>query len=178
RALDHDQIGYTSAVGIAELRQAIAGHYRRTYGLEVDPSDVVVTTGSSGAFLLAFLAAFKPGDSVIVTRPGYPAYRNMLTAIGCRVTVLPGGSRYQPSIAQLEALAERPVGLILASPANPTGTMLSAQELAGLITWCRVNDVQLISDEIYHGITYGATADCAWQTSRDVIVVNSFSKYF
>jgi aspartate/methionine/tyrosine aminotransferase len=177
-AIDGDRIGYTSALGLPALRTAIAEHCRRSYGLAVDGSDVVVTTGSSGAFLVAFLAAFKPGDLVVVTRPGYPAYRNMLVALGCRVMSLPGGARFQPSVAQLEALVERPAGVVLASPANPTGTMLTGPELAGIANWCDANGVRLVSDEIYHGITYGEPASSAWQTSRNAIVVNSFSKYF
>jgi aspartate/methionine/tyrosine aminotransferase len=180
KVLDTDRIGYTSALGIAELRDAIAGHYRHTHALGVDRSHVVATTGSSGGFLLAFLAAFEPGDVVVLARPGYPAYRNMLTALGCRVVELPCGTatRFQPSVAALDALDVRPAGLVVASPANPTGTMVTPAELAAIATWCDVNGVRLISDEIYHGITFSGEASCAWQTSRRAIVVNSFSKYF
>ncbi|HEY2985293.1 MAG TPA: pyridoxal phosphate-dependent aminotransferase [Jatrophihabitantaceae bacterium] len=180
KVLDTDRIGYTSALGIPELRDAIAGHYRHTYGLDVARSAVVATTGSSGGFLLAFLAAFEPGDVVVLARPGYPAYRNMLTALGCRVVELPCGpaTRFQPSVAALDALDVRPAGLVVASPANPTGTMVTPAELAAITTWCDANGVRLISDEIYHGITFSGEASCAWQTSRRAIVVNSFSKYF
>jgi len=180
KVLDTDRIGYTSALGIPELRDAIANHYRRTYGLDVARSAVVATTGSSGGFLLAFLAAFEPGDVVVLARPGYPAYRNMLTALGCRVVELPCGpaTRFQPSVAALDALDVRPAGLVVASPANPTGTMVTPAELAAITTWCDANGVRLISDEIYHGITFSGEASCAWQTSRRAIVVNSFSKYF
>jgi len=180
KTLDSDRIGYTFALGIPELRDAIAGHYRRTYGLDVARSAVVATTGSSGGFLLAFLAAFEPGDVVVLARPGYPAYRNMLTALGCRVVELPCGpaTRFQPSVAALDALDVRPAGLVVASPANPTGTMVTPPELAAITTWCDANGVRLISDEIYHGITFSGEASCAWQTSRRAIVVNSFSKYF
>jgi aspartate/methionine/tyrosine aminotransferase len=179
-ALDTNRIGYTSQLGIPELRDAIAGHYRRWYGLDIARSEVVATTGSSGGFLLAFLAAFEPGDVVALARPGYPAYRNVLTALGCRVVELPCGpeTRFQPTVAALEALPERPAGLVVASPANPTGTMVTSDELAAIARWCDANDVRLISDEIYHGITYGGSPSCAWATSRDAIVVNSFSKYF
>jgi aspartate/methionine/tyrosine aminotransferase len=180
KVLDTDRIGYTSALGIPELRDAIATHYRRTYGLDVARSSVVATTGSSGGFLLAFLAAFEPGDVVVLARPGYPAYRNMLTALGCQVVELPCGpaTRFQPSVAALDALDVRPAGLVVASPANPTGTMVTPAELAEITTWCDANGVRLISDEIYHGITFSGEASCAWQTSRRAIVVNSFSKYF
>ena len=180
KVLDTDRIGYTSALGIPELRDAIANHYRRTYGLDVARSSVVATTGSSGGFLLAFLAAFEPGDVVVLARPGYPAYRNMLTALGCEVVELPCGpaTRFQPSVAALDALDVRPAGLVVASPANPTGTMVTPAELAAITTWCDANGVRLISDEIYHGITFSGEASCAWQTSRRAIVVNSFSKYF
>jgi aspartate/methionine/tyrosine aminotransferase len=178
--LDTDRLGYTSQLGVPELRDAIAGHYRRTYGLDVSRGDVAATTGSSGGILLAFLAAFEPGDAVVVARPGYPAYRNVLTALGCRVVELECGpqTRFQPTVVALEALPERPAGLVVASPANPTGTMVTAGELAELTRWCDANGVRLISDEIYHGVTYGGEASCAWATSRSAIVVNSFSKYF
>ena len=180
RALDVDRLGYTSPGGIAELRDAIAGHYRRRYSIDVSRDDVVATTGSSGGFLLAFLAAFEPGDVVVLARPGYPAYRNMLTALDCHVVELPCGpaTRFQPTVAALESLGEPPAGLVVASPANPTGTMVTPDELAALTTWCDVHGVRLVSDEIYHGITFGGEVSSAWQTSRRAIVVNSFSKYF
>jgi aspartate/methionine/tyrosine aminotransferase len=185
-----DLLGYTVALGISELRAAIAGHYRAWYrgpsgGLDgrfdVEAEDVVLTTGSSGGFLLAFLAAFDAGDRVAMGRPGYPCYRNILTALGCEVVELPCGPqvRFQPTLAMLESLDEPISGLVIASPANPTGTVIAADELAAIASWCEANGVQLISDEIYHGVTYspGGTA-CAWQSSREAIVVNSFSKYF
>jgi aspartate/methionine/tyrosine aminotransferase len=180
RALSADRLGYTSQIGIPALREAIAGHYRHWYGLSVSRDDVVATTGSSGGFLLAFLAAFDPGDLVVLARPGYPAYRNMLASLGCRVLELPCGpdSHFQPTVAALDALSEVPAGVVLASPANPTGAMLAAGELAELSGWCDAHDVRLISDEIYHGITYRGAPSCAWSTSRNAIVVNSFSKYF
>jgi aspartate/methionine/tyrosine aminotransferase len=182
RALEGDLLGYTVAPGIPELREAIARHHRDRYAVEVDADDVVVTTGSSGGFLLAFLAAFEAGDRVAMARPGYACYRNVLTALGCEVVELPTGpeSRFQPTVAMLEEL-DRPVrGLVLASPANPTGTMLLGEELAALATWCEQHGVRLISDEIYHGITYDSApaAACAWQWSRDAVVFGSFSKYF
>jgi aspartate/methionine/tyrosine aminotransferase len=179
-ALDADKIGYTNALGIPPLRAAIARHYRDTAGIEVEPRNVAVTTGSSGAFLYAFLAAFDAGDTVAMARPGYPAYRNMLAALGCRVLELPCGpqTRFQPSVAQLSAPDEPPAGLVLASPANPTGTMVAPDELAELARWCDAHGTRLISDEIYHGITYDQPAASSWQTSRDTVIVGSFSKYF
>lgn len=180
RALDTDLIGYTMAMGIPALRAAVGGHYRDRYGLDVSPDDVVMTTGSSGAFLLAFLAAFEHGDVVALARPGYPAYRNTLTALGCQILDLPcdESTRFQPTVQMLAALDPRPAGLVLASPANPTGTMLAPDGLAAVARWCEDNAVRLVSDEIYHGISYTITPSSAWQTSRRAIVVNSFSKYF
>jgi aspartate/methionine/tyrosine aminotransferase len=181
-ALGSEVLGYTVALGIPELRAAVAGHYGRTYGLDVAPDEVVLTTGSSGGFLLAFLAAFDVGDRVAMARPGYPCYRNILGALGCEVVELPCGpeTRYQPTVAMLEALDEPVRGLVVASPANPTGTVLDPAELAALAAYCERTGVQLVSDEIYHGISYpGAPAtECAWRTSREAVVVNSFSKYF
>ncbi|AHI01935.1 pyridoxal phosphate-dependent aminotransferase [Kutzneria viridogrisea] len=180
RAIAEHALGYTEQLGIPELRAAIAGHYASRYGLAVGPEQVVATTGSSGAFLLAFLAAFEAGDRVALPRPGYPAYRNILSALGCQVVDLPCGPEtgFQPTVEMLEALDEPIRGLVVASPANPTGTVLGAKELARIASWCEAHEVQLVSDEIYHGISYGEQLDCAWQTSRESIVVNSFSKYF
>ncbi len=155
---------YTPSVGIRPLREAIAGHYARWYGLDVAPEQVAVTTGSSGAFMLGFLCAFEAGDRVALARPGYPAYRNILTALGCEVVELDAGPevRHQPTVELLEAAEAEGgplAGLILASPANPTGTMVSAEELEALAVWCQEHQVRLVSDEIYHGIVYrGAVA--------------------
>lgn len=180
RALDRERIGYTTALGLPALRAAIATHYRDRYGVDVHAADVAITTGSSGAFLLAFLAAFEAGDVVAVARPGYPAYRNMLTALGCTVLDLPcdESTRFQPSAAMLEALDVPLAGLVLASPANPTGTMVAPGELAAIAAWCDARGTRLVSDEIYHGICYTGEPSCAWSTSRRAIVVNSFSKYY
>jgi aspartate/methionine/tyrosine aminotransferase len=180
QAIYGDRLGYTNALGIPPLRAAIARHYRHTDSLEVAAGSVAVTTGSSGGFLLAFLAAFDPGDTVVMARPGYPAYRNMLAALGCTVVELPCGpeTRFQPTVAQLDALPAAPQGIVLASPANPTGTMVAPGELAAITAWCDRNGVRMVSDEIYHGITYGEPAVSSWRFSRSAIVVNSFSKYF
>ncbi|ATL71488.1 aspartate aminotransferase [Nocardia terpenica] len=184
-ALDTELLGYTETFGILPLREAIARHHRDTYGVPVEADDVVVTTGSSGAFTLIFLAAFDPGDAVVVARPGYPAYRNTLAALGCRVIELDCGpeTRFQPTVAMLDALPEPPAGLIVASPANPTGTMVAPDELAALARWCDEHGTLLISDEIYHGIVYsdggGARVTAsAWETSRESVVIGSVSKYF
>ncbi|MGV0852311.1 pyridoxal phosphate-dependent aminotransferase [Mycolicibacterium phlei] len=182
KALDTTVLSYTVALGIPELREAIAGSYRDRHGLEVDPDDVVVTTGSSGGFLLAFLACFDAGDRVAIASPGYPCYRNILTALGCEVVEIACGpeTRFQPT-AQMLAELDPPVqGVIVASPANPTGTVIAPAELAAIATWCSLNGVRLISDEVYHGLVYEGAPEtsCAWETSRDSLVVNSFSKYF
>ena len=180
-ALQANQLGYTVALGIPELRAAIAQSYADKYALSVDLDDVVVTTGSSGGFLLAFLACFDAGDRVAVTSPGYPCYRNILSALGCEVVDLPCGpdTRYQPTAAMLAAAGPLD-GVIIASPANPTGTVIPPEELAAIASWCAESGVRLVSDEVYHGLVYPGAPQtgCAWTTSRDAIVVNSFSKYF
>jgi len=180
RLLDEDLLGYTVATGVPELRAAVAGHHRRASGVDVSADDVVITTGSSGGFLLAFLAAFEAGDRVVMARPGYPCYRNVLTALGCEVVELDCGSdtRFQPTVELLERVAGPVAGVVIASPANPTGTMIPADELAAIARWCEERGVRLISDEIYHGITYSGETSSAWQTSRAGVVFGSFSKYF
>jgi aspartate/methionine/tyrosine aminotransferase len=181
-ALDNTVLGYTVALGIPELRSQIAASYETRHKLTIDPADVVITTGSSGGFLLAFLACFDVGDRVAIASPGYPCYRNILSALGCEVVDLPcdADTRFQPT-AQMLADLDPPIkGVIVASPANPTGTVIPPEELAAIASWCASSGVQLISDEVYHGLVYdGAPAtSCAWETSRDAVVVNSFSKYY
>jgi aspartate/methionine/tyrosine aminotransferase len=178
-ALAGDRIGYTDALGIAPLRERIARHYREQYGVAVDPAEVVVTTGSSAAFQLAFIAAFEPGDRVALASPGYPAYRNILSALGLEPVLLEVGenAHYQPN-PELLAEAGDLAGLIVASPANPTGTMIAPDDLARLCAWCRERGIRLVSDEIYHGITYEHRAHTARACCREAIVVNSFSKYY
>ena len=180
RALRRDRLGYTDALGYPPLRQAIAADYRDRLGVEIDWRRVVVTTGSSGAFVLAFLAAFDAGDRVALASPGYPAYRNILRALGVEVVEIPvdAGSNFQPTPAHLDAIASPLHGLIAASPANPTGTMLHRGELFALMDACTERGARFVSDEIYHGITYGVPAKSALERGGDVIVVNSFSKYF
>lgn len=176
-------MGYSASFGLQELRAELAAHYRRWYDIDVDPAQIAITTGASGAFLAIFLAAFDAGDRVAVARPGYPAYRNILGSLGCEVVELDCGPEqgYQPTVEQLAAThAEQPLsGLVLASPANPTGTMIDAESLALLAAWCRDNKVRLISDEIYHGITFtGSVGECAWTYDRAATVISSFSKYW
>ncbi len=181
-ALHRNQLGYTVALGIPELRAAIAGRYADRYGLTVETDDVILTTGSSGGFLLTFLACFDVGDRVAIASPGYPCYRNILAALGCEVVELPCGAetRFQPTAAMLAELDPPVQGVIVASPANPTGTVIPPEELAAIATWCEATGVRLISDEVYHGLVYDGAppTSCAWQTSRNAVVVNSFSKYF
>jgi aspartate/methionine/tyrosine aminotransferase len=179
QALAGERIGYTDALGIPPLRQAIAAHYQAQYGVGVDPAEVVVTTGSSAAFQLAFLAAFEPGDRVGLAVPGYPAYRNIMTALDIEPVLIAVGenSHYQPT-PELLAEAGPLAGLIIASPANPTGTMIGAADLARLFGYCREQGIRLVSDEIYHGITYETAAATARAYGREAIVVNSFSKYY
>ncbi|WP_246130072.1 pyridoxal phosphate-dependent aminotransferase [Nitrospirillum pindoramense] len=186
-ALAADRLAYTDALGLPALREGIARWYQDRHGLVVSPHRVVVTTGSSGAFLLAFLAAFDPGDRVALAAPGYPAYRNILKTAGLVPVELPTGpeTRFQPTPALLDELLTRgggPLrGLIVASPSNPTGTMLDAAAMAALGAWCRRHGVWLISDEIYHGIEYGtvpAATALAVDGGQGAIALNSFSKYF
>jgi aspartate/methionine/tyrosine aminotransferase len=178
-ALDNDRIGYSAALGVPALRERIARFYRETYGAEVSPDQVIVTTGSSGGFPLAFLASFDVGDRIALAAPGYPAYRNILTALNLETVDLPtsAADRYQPTVEALEK-AGRIDGLIVASPSNPTGTMVSRAELKVLADWCNAKGVRLISDEIYHGIVYEGETASAVEVTDSAIVVNSFSKYF
>ena len=178
-AIKQKVLGYTVTAGIPELRATIAADYADRYHVGVDPADVVITTGSSAGFQLVLLAAFDAGDTVAMTRPGYPAYRNTLLSLGARVIDLEAGpqTRYQPTVAMLEALPEPPAGLVIASPANPTGTIIDPGELAELAAWCAANDCLLISDEIYHGISYGRDCATVRQFSADAVAVGSVSKY-
>lgn len=180
RALGSEQLGYTEALGISPLRQRIARHYRDMYRVAVDPARVVVTTGSSGAFLLSFLAAFDAGDRVALAAPGYPAYRNILAALGISPVNLltEPATRFQPTPELLDRIDGPIHGLIIASPSNPAGTMIDAGSFRRLYDHCRAKGIRLVSDEIYHGITYGMTPTTALALGDDAIVINSFSKYF
>ena len=172
-------LGYTEAFGNPSLRERIAEHYRDWYKLDVEPERIAVTTGASGAFPLAFLAAFDPGDRIALAAPYYPPYVNILHALGLKPVILPAAEadRFQPTTALLDKLDPPPDGLIVASPCNPAGTMLHPDEFAHIAAWCQANGVRLISDEIYHGLTYDSPMTTAAQY-EGAIVINSFSKYF
>src|SRR5271169_5406359 len=168
-ALEGGRIDYTSALGIASLRERIARHYRDTYGCAVDPERIVVTTGSSGAFILAFLAMFEPGDRVAVTVPGYPPYRHILTALGCEPVLIGTSSDTRHALtgeALLDAHRKTPLsGVLVGSPANPTGTMMSREALSGLMAAAEGAGIRFISDEIYHGLDYAFAAVTAAELS-------------
>lgn len=182
RALRSGQsLGYTEAFGNSSLRARIARFIAERYGVTVPEARIAVTIGASGAFPLAFIAAFDAGDRVAMAAPFYPPYANILTALGMQPVLLPcdAATRYQPTIAMLEALDPLPDGLIVASPCNPAGTMLTPEALRAIAAWCHAKGVRLISDEIYHGLTYGDAKEAtATAFSDSAIVVNSFSKYF
>jgi aspartate/methionine/tyrosine aminotransferase len=178
--IGRDKLGYTVADGIVALRERIARHYHETYAVDVDPSRVFVTTGSSAAFTLSFLSAFDAGDRVVVAAPGYPSYRHILSAYGIEVVLMPvdGSTRFNISVEHLRAMSPKPAGVIVASPANPTGSMIEPGVFRDLVNYCHDNGIRLISDEIYHGITFGLDAVTARELSPSAIVINSFSKYF
>jgi len=181
-ALAAGRIGYTQALGIASLRRRIARHYAERYGADIDPERIVVTTGSSAAFMLAFLAMFEPGDRVAIESPSYPPYRNVLAALGCEAVPIEVTAATRFALAPQALLAahrDRPLkGVLVASPANPTGTMMTADALAALIRAAQAEGIAFISDEIYHGLDYAFPAQTALNISADAVVVNSFSKYF
>ena len=181
-ALDLGRIDYTSALGIPSLRQRIARHYRETYGCAVDAERVVITTGSSGGFILGFLALFEPGDRVAVTVPGYPPYRHILTALGCEPVLIETSSDTRHALtgeALLAAHRKTPLkGVLVGSPANPTGTMMSREALTSLMAAAEGAGIRFISDEIYHGLDYAFPAVTAAELSPNALVINSFSKYF
>ena len=178
RAMDSDALGYTVALGLPALRARIAQLYGEWYGVDLDPARVVVTSGSSGAFILAFTALFDSGDKVGIGAPGYPSYRQILRALGMQPVDLPtsAANRFQPVAADFAGMDL--AGLMVASPANPTGTMLDKPALSALIHAAQGAGAAFISDEIYHGIEYEAKAVTALEVSDDVYVINSFSKYF
>jgi aspartate/methionine/tyrosine aminotransferase len=176
--LDSDPMGYTVALGLPALRARIARLYGDRHGVDLDPGRVIVTAGSSGAFLLAFTALFDSGDRVGIGAPGYPSYRQILHALGLCPVDLPTAAenRYQPVPADIAGQGLR--GLMVASPANPTGTMLDRPAMAALIDAAQAEGAAFISDEIYHGLEYEARAVSALEITDDVYVINSFSKYF
>lgn len=179
-AIDGERLGYTDAFGLVALRRRIAGYYRDIYGVEVDPRRIVATTGSSGGFVLAFLSAFDAGDRIALACPGYPAYRNILKALDLEpVEVFVGpDTNFQPTPELLDRVPGRLDGLMVASPSNPTGTMIGNRGLKDLADYCRGRGIRLVSDEIYHGITFGEPATTALAVDGQAFVINSFSKYF
>jgi aspartate/methionine/tyrosine aminotransferase len=181
-ALGVGRLGYTEALGIPSLRARIARHYGEHYAIEIDPARIVVTTGSSAAFVMAFLALFNPGDRVAVAVPGYPPYRHILTALGCQPVLIEttAASRWAITPEMLIAAHRRtPLkGVLVASPANPTGTMMTAAAIGNLLGAAQSAGIEFISDEIYHGLDYAFAAETAARLSDSVIVINSFSKYF
>ena len=181
-ALAHGRIGYTETLGIGSLRARIARHYKDAYDLLLDPARVVVTTGSSGGFILAFLSLFEPGDRVALANPGYPPYRHILSALGCEPALIETSAETRWALsakALLAAHQRKPLkGVVIASPANPTGTMMDADALTRLIAVAEAEGIRVISDEIYHGLDYALSAETAANASDRAVVINSFSKYF
>lgn len=181
-ALELGRIGYTEALGLTSLRERIARHYQDSYGVSLSPERVIVTTGSSAGFVLAFLSLFDPGQRIAITAPGYPAYRNILEALDLEPVVIPltkadGWIMTADAVARTHA--RKPLNGILAmSPANPSGTMIGRDALRDLGRTCRELGLWFVSDEIYHGLTYGEAATTALSSDDDAVVINSFSKYY
>ena len=172
--------GYTLSRGTIELTEAIARHYKRWYDLDIKPEQVLVTVGSSLGFMMAFLTCFEAGDKIAMTSPGYSAYRNLMLSASLEPMLIDINSKnnWRLTVESLEQLDEIPDGVIIASPSNPTGVVMTGDELAAISKWCEANGVRLISDEIYHGISFDKTDHCALQYSPSALVMNSFSKYF
>jgi len=179
-AMTKDPLGYTEARGTQDVREAIANHYDQRYGVSVDPASVMMTMGSSGGFLLAFLAAFDPGDRIALAVPAYPPYVQVIRSLGLIPVPVPVGpaERFQPTLEQIKALSPQPDGLLLASPANPTGTALSAERFDALMAYCAEAGIRPICDEVYHGLEYGDPCATAAGAPGGPIVINGFSKYF
>lgn len=182
KALEHGRVGYTQALGLPELREKLAAHYKKTYHLDISPSRIALTLGSSSGFVLAFLALFDPGARVAIAAPGYPPYRAMLESLGLEVVEIETGPESRWALtgeAIARAHAETPLsGVLLMSPANPSGTVISPENLAAIAETCRRHDIRIISDEIYHGLTYGQPTETMLRFHDDAIIVHSFSKYW
>ncbi|CAM9870022.1 unnamed protein product [Phaeothamnion confervicola] len=181
-ALGKGPLGYTETLGIASLRARIARHYAESYGVPIAPERIVVTTGSSAGFILAFLTLFEAGERVAIASPGYPPYRHILTALGCEPVLIEttAETRFAITGDMLRAAHRRTplAGVLVASPANPTGTMMTPQALADLIGVAEGLGIRVISDEIYHGLDYAVPVETAARLSERAVVINSFSKYF
>lgn len=181
-ALGSDPLGYTEVVGDRDLRETVADWHSRTYGVTTSADNVIITTGSSGGFVNAFLACLDAGDVVALPNPGYPAYRNILAALGARIVNMEtdASTRFQPTADTLEALPEedKPTAVMVTSPGNPTGTIIDPAELERIAAWCDANNAWLISDEDYHGMSFGRPEATARQFSDNAIVVGTLSKYY
>ncbi|WP_309644150.1 aminotransferase class I/II-fold pyridoxal phosphate-dependent enzyme [Phenylobacterium sp.] len=177
QVLDTDGMGYWES---GPLKHRIARHYLETYGVKISPAQLILTCGASPALVLALAATFKPGDRVVTARPGYVAYRNSLKALNLVPVEVACGPevRFQMTAAALAAVEPAPAGLILASPANPTGTIIAEAELAAIAQVCRERGIRIISDEIYHGLSYGEPTRSMLEFEPNAIIINSFSKYF
>lgn len=179
-ALRSGPLGYTEVVGDREFREAVANWHSATYGVNTDADNVIVTTGSSGGFMAAFLATLDHGDYIALSAPGYPAYRNILETLGAKILDLrcTAETRFQPTAQMLEELPQKPKAVIVTSPGNPTGTIIDVDELERIAQWCDANGAVLISDEDYHGMSFGRPLATARQFSDNAIVVGTLSKYF
>ena len=178
--LDKDLLGYTEAFGMLSVRKRISEYYTKTNDISIDPERIIITTGSSGGFVLAFMAAFEVGDRVAISDPGYPGCRNILLGLGVEPVLVQtnADTKFQPTPELLDKIDGKIDGLIVASPSNPTGTMLGEQQLRALSDYCGERKIRLISDEIYHGITFAKPGVSALTFDNNSIAINSFSKYF
>ncbi len=176
----NDSLGYTEAFGLLSVRTRISEFYESNQGLKVDPEHIIITTGSSGGFVLAFTAAFDAGARVAIATPSYPGYRNILISLNVEPVFIETGpeTNFQITTNLLNKISAPIDGLIIASPSNPTGTMLSEDALKTISDYCTLHNIRLISDEIYHGITYHRQGVTARKFNKDAIIINSFSKYF
>ena len=172
--------GYSVAFGYPALRKRISAHYQDWYGIAPDWNKVAITPGSSLGFAVSFLAAFDAGDHIAIATPGYPAYRNLMAALGLVPDLMPARAdqAWLPSLEAMEKSGKLPDGILLASPANPTGVVICDDDLADICAWCARHGIRLIMDEIYHGLAYGERGTTALKFNQDAIIINSFSKYF
>jgi len=178
--IENESIGYTESIGIPLLREKIAQHYKRWYGTKIDSSNVALTAGASGAFILSLIAMFDVGDNVAIMTPYYPAYVNTLKSLGLNTIYIKGEVEhsFQPTLKELKRIQNKINGIIIASPANPTGSIIEKSEMILIAKWCIENNIRIISDEIYHGIEYEKKSDTMFSHNKNSIVINSFSKYF
>jgi aspartate/methionine/tyrosine aminotransferase len=178
--IEEKKVGYTEAIGIPALREKIVDHYNYWYGEKVKSECVAVTAGASGAFVLALLALFDPGDKVAIMTPYYPAYINALKALNIDIVYIEGVTEnsYQPTLENLKNIKNNVKGLVIASPANPTGSVIKSDVLKKIAYWGKQNNITIISDEIYHGVEYGKPAETILRYNKNAIVINSFSKFF